>query len=121
MNRVKASNHFRGKIAQPTVLWNWGLYCNEGHKIEELTNNTEKVGWNYVLTTIPQDSTPGLAEAEDEKRVAYLANQLRDSQKLISAHTGVDVSEEDLIKATEEYLDYLFKVEKLTEDLKAVL
>ena len=115
MNRVKAQERFRNIIAEPTVLWNWGLYCNEGHKIEELLQDTGESGWDYVLTTMPQDAGSALPEAEDEKRVGYLARQLRESQKQVSAYTGIPVGEKELAEATEKYLEYMLKVEALTD------
>ncbi len=115
MNRVKADTCFRNLIAEPTVLWNWGLYCNEGHKIEELVQNMGARNWKYVLTVIPQDAGSGVAEADDESRVNYLARELRESLKSISAYTGIEVREEHLLAATKEYLTYQLKVEQLMD------
>ncbi len=115
MNRVKVSTCFRDLIAEPTVLWNWGLYCNEGHKIEEFVDNMGARNWKYVLTVIPQDAPSGIAEADDESRVQYLAQELRESLKSLSACTGFQVREEHLRAAAEEYLAYQLKVEELMD------
>ena len=113
MNQFKVNKEFRDLLPEPDVLWNWGLYCNEGHKIEELAAETEDRDWFCVLTTMPPDATPGMDEREDQRRVEYLVAELRDAQKRIGERTGIPVSDGDLIDATEEYLAYQMKIEEL--------
>lgn len=115
MNRLRADAHYKGLIASPTVLWNWGLYCDEGPKTEELIRLMGDGGWNYVLTTAPHDAYSGVNEAEDSARVDYLARQLREGQRRVSEFTGIPVSDEHLTAAMEEYLNYIRKVEYLTD------
>ena len=113
MNQFKVNKRFRDLLPEPDVLWNWGLYCNEGHKIEELASEIEDRDWFYVLTTIPLDSTPGIDEREDQRRIEYLVAELKEAQKRIGDRTGFHVSEGDMIHATEEYLEYHLKFEEL--------
>ena len=115
MNQFKVNKAFRDVIPEPDVLWNWGLYCNESHKIEELADDLQNRDWFCVLTTMPLDSTTGIAESEDERRVSYLVAELQDAQRSISERTGFPVSEDDMIAATEEYLSYQLKVEQLAD------
>lgn len=115
MNQVKVNEYFRHLIPEPTVQWNWGLYCNEGHKVEEYVHDMGERSWNYVLTTIPKDPAPGIPEAEDHSRVHYLALELQEAYKQISFFTGAQICPEDLIGASEEYLIYQLKVEKLMD------
>ena len=115
MNRIKANDYFRKIIAEPTVLWNWGLYCNEGHKTEELLQNLSDRQWNQVLTTIPKDALSDVPETQDGARVEYLTEQLKFGQSQISEYTGVQVTDEDVVMAVEEYLAYLSKVERLMD------
>lgn len=115
MNKVKINRRLRNIIVKPTVLWNWGLYCDEAYKIEELVDSIEERDWNCVFTTCPQDSALDIPENEDHDRVQHLAWEIEDSQKKISDFTKIPVSEEHLIKATEAYLAYLLKVEHLID------
>lgn len=114
MNRLRADARYKGLIVSPTVVWNWGLYCNEAHKTEELIKNMDQEEWNYVLSTIPKDYRSDIPESEDEQRVNYLAKQLMEGQKQVSAYTGIEVQDIHVIQAMEEYLNYIDKVEELT-------
>lgn len=115
MNRIRTDAQDTGIITEPTVLWSWGLYCNEAHKTDELIQAIRDGGWNYVLTTIPKDSAAGIAEAEDTHRVKYLAEQFKEGQRQISRYTGIEVTEAHVIAAAEEYIDYINKLENLTD------
>lgn len=115
MNRGKADMRYRSFIEDPAVLWSWGLYCDEGYKTEELIENLDGRRWPTVLTTIPKDASCGVPEAEDNWRTEYLAAQLREGQRQVSAYTGVPVPERALAEACEGYLAYVQKVERLTE------
>ena len=114
MNRLKADGRYNGIISSPTVMWNWGLYCNEGHKTEELIKNMGNEEWNYVLSTIPKDYNHDVPEAEDIPRVNYLAKVLKEGQAEVSGYTGIDVRDEHVVEAMTEYLDYIAKVEELS-------
>lgn len=114
MNCLKVDANIKKIIPSPTVMWNWGLYCNEGPKTEELIESLGDRSWNYILTSMPHDVKVGTCEAEDELRISYLATELKDSQDSISRYTGIEVSQEILRQSTEKYLEYISKLDVLT-------
>lgn len=115
MNSLHADARCKGLIVEPTVVWNWGLYCNEGPKTDEMMDGISGNRWNYVLSTIPKDYNSSIPEAEDSFRVNYLKKQLQEGQRHVSEYTGIPVSEDHVIAAEEQYLSYMDKVEKLTD------
>ena len=115
MNSLHADARYKGLIVEPTVVWNWGLYCNEGPKTDEMMDGISGSHWNYVLSTIPKDYNSSIPEAEDSFRVSYLKKQLEEGQRRVSEYTGIVVTESDVLEAEEQYLRYLDKVEKLTD------
>lgn len=115
MNSLHADARYKGLIAEPTVVWNWGLYCNEGPKTDEMMDGISGSHWNYVLSTMPKDYDSNIPEAEDSFRVNYLKKQLEEGQKRVSEYTGINVTEADVLAAEEQYLKYLDKVEVLTD------
>ncbi len=110
MNRLRAAARIKNIIVSPTVVWNWGLYCNEGPKTEELIECIGNGDWQYILTFLPHDVLFGTCEARDEKRVHYLARQLKESQKMISEITGYPVTDDDLRRASAGVLRYTNKL-----------
>lgn len=114
MNRLRADSKNKGIIITPTVMWNWGLYCNEGHKTEELIKDMGTENWQYVLSTIPKDYDSKIPEAEDKPRVAYLAKVLSEGQKRVSEYTGIEVTSEHVVAAMGQYMKYITKVEELS-------
>lgn len=115
MNSLHADARYKGLIVEPTVVWNWGLYCNEGPKTDEMMDGISGSHWNYVLSTIPKDYDSSIPEAEDSFRVNYLKKQLKEGQKRVSEYTDIAVTESNVLAAEEQYLRYLDKVEKLTD------
>lgn len=115
MNRLKADAQCQGVIISPDVMWNWGLFCNEAPKTEELIQGMGRDDWHYVLTMLPHDVPMGVHEAADDSRITYLATQLRDSQERVSELTGIPVTDEHVILASEEYIHYVSKLEELSD------
>ena len=68
-----------------------------------------------MSATLPHDVMNGAVEADDERRVEYLARQLQEAQKKISKYTEIDVSETEVIEAEKQYFRYLQKVDDLTD------
>jgi len=114
MNRLRADAGRNGRIAPPTITWNWGLHCNEAPKTEEMLRCIQGNEWNDVFITIPHDAPLGDREAEDEDRVDYLASEIRLGQEQVTACTGVAVEQEHLRRAMDEYIAYMRRVEVLT-------
>ncbi len=110
---MRADAQQNSLIVQPDVVWNWGLYCNEAPKTEELLQCIGNSDWTCVLTTAPKDVPLGVHEADSDYPVNYLASQLRLAQKEISAITGYEVRDEHIHQASDYYLCYLGKIEEL--------
>lgn len=115
LNAIRLGSCIDGQLLPPTVTWSWGLHCNEAPKTEEMINCLHGDDWLDIQLTIPHDAPLGTLEADDEYRVDYLAKQIEQSQKKISEITGIEVTEEHLRQATEKYLDYMRRVDVLTD------
>ena len=116
MNRYRIEAQMSGMLPSPNVTWNWGLICNEGPKSEEylaiMDNNHE---WNYVLTSLPHDTILGSKESENDHRAEYLAEHFRQSQAELSEYTGVTVGNDHVREALDMYIQYISKIEELTD------
>ena len=115
MNCLRADSTIKGMITPPTVIWNWGLQCDEAPKTDEMLKRLENAEWKSVLTTLPHDAPLGMDESDDPERVAYLAEEMRVAQSQVTAYTGVEVTDEHMAAAMEEQLGYLRRVEHLTD------
>lgn len=114
MNCLRADSTIKGMITPPTVIWNWGLQCDEAPKTDEMLKRLENAEWKSVLTTLPHDAPLGMDESHDPERVAYLAEEMRVAQHQVTEYTGVEVTDEHMAAAMEEQLGYLRRVEHLT-------
>ena len=115
LNCLRADSEIKKMFPAPTVIWNWGLQCDEAPKTDEMLARLEGREWDNVLTIIPHDAPLGMDESEDDERVAYMAEEMRCSQRQASQRTGVDVTDADLRRALQEQLDYMSRLEKLTD------
>lgn len=114
LNCTRVASRTGGLLPEPSVKWNWGLHCDEAPKTEELIDcTTGRESTADVLTTIPHDAPLGTMEAEDDSRVAFLAEEIREGQKKVSAITGIPVTEADMRAGMSEYMAYMGRVEKL--------
>lgn len=115
MNCLRADSTIKGMVTPPTVIWNWGLQCDEAPKTDEMLKRLEKAGWKSVLTTLPHDAPLGMDESGDDERVSYLAQEMRVAQRQVTEYTGVEVTDAYMSAAMDEYLGYLRRVERLTD------
>jgi benzoyl-CoA reductase/2-hydroxyglutaryl-CoA dehydratase subunit BcrC/BadD/HgdB len=111
--RVKAV--CAGVVQPPTISWSWGLKCSEGPKTDEMLNCMHEGKWKNVFLTIPHNATLGVVEADDRKRINYLSKKLRLAQQEVSQETGIEVTDEHLHVAMDEYIAYMQRVERLTD------
>lgn len=119
MNAMRAQAVDSGILPPPTVSWDWGLKCSEGPKTDEMLECLRGSEWKNVYLTIPYDASSGIVEADDRKRIVYLAQKLRSAQRDVSAQTGIEVTEEHLHAAMDEYMAYMHRVERLTDMVMA--
>ena len=115
MNYIRANASIKGVLPPPTITWNWGIKCGEAPKTDELIACLKGREWRDVFITLPHDAPLGDVEADDYKRVNYLAEKLRQAQQLVSEATGIQVTEDHLHEALAEYMKYMELVEQLTD------
>lgn len=114
LNRMGLECRYKELLVKPAVTWNWGLFCDESPKSQELTESNDP-SWVSVFTTLPRDAAWGEREWDNAGRYGYLAKQLRIGQGLVAGITGVPVTEEHVAKALDEYVAYMGKYEKLVQ------
>lgn len=115
MNSLRADASADGIIPPPAVTWNWGLNCDEAPKTEELIQCLKGNEWHNVLITIPHDAPLGDIESENERRIDYLAKEIRLGQIDVTEYTGVVVEDEHVRAAMNECIAYMERVERLTD------
>ena len=115
MNSIRANAIADGKLPPPTITWNWGIKCGEAPKTDELIACLGGTRWKNTFITLPHDAPLGDVEADDRKRIDFLAEKLRMPQRDVSDATGIEVTEEHLQKALEEYMHYMDLVEQLSD------
>ena len=115
MNFIRANACHSGILPPPTITWNWGMKCGEAPKTDELISCLYGDKWKDVFITIPHDASLGEVESENEERVNYLAEKLRQAQKQVSEATGIEVTEDHLCASMEEYMLYMQRVEQLAD------
>lgn len=115
MNSIRANAIADGKLPPPTITWNWGIKCGEAPKTDELIACLGGTRWKNTFITLPHDAPLGDVEADDRKRIDFLAEKLRMAQRDVSDATGIEVTEEHLQKALEEYMHYMDLVEQLSD------
>lgn len=113
LNKTRIGAKGDNIIPSPDVIWSWGLNCDEGPKTDEYIQGLYGDDWKYVISRIPHDTPFGCIDDEDEERVKYLAQVLRDGQEEIEDIIGIKVSEEDMKKAIKDQGRYTFKYSQL--------
>lgn len=115
LNRFRMKTGLAGAMPPPTVNWSWGLRCSEAPKTDEMMNCLMKGAWKNVYVTLPHDMASGVVEADYEDRVALLAGKLRAAQRETSEATGIPVTDADVRAAADIYLQYMDRVQTLTD------
>lgn len=116
LNCLRADSEIKKMFPAPTVIWNWGLQCDEAPKTDEMLARLEGREWDNVLTIIPHDAPLGMDESEDDERVAYMAEEMRCSQRQASQRTGRGRDgRRPAPGRCQEQLDYMYRLEKLTD------
>ena len=113
LNKTRIGAKANNVIPSPDVIWSWGLNCDEGPKTDEYIAGMYGNDWKYVISRIPHDTKFGTVDDEDEERVKYLAQVLRDGQEEIENITGIKTTEEDMQRAVKDQMRYTFKYSQL--------
>ena len=115
LNRFRMKTGLAGAMPPPTVNWSWGLRCSEAPKIDEMMQCLCSSDAPNVYVVLPHDVPSGEVEADDRARVDLLAGKLRLAQSEVSGITGVTVTDADVRAAAEGYMQYMDKVQTLTD------
>lgn len=113
LNKTRIGAKADNIIPSPDVIWSWGLNCDEGPKTDEYIAGLYGDDWRYVVSRIPHDTSFGHIDDEDDERVEYLAEVLKDAQREIEGIIGISVSDEDMKKAINDQARYSFKYSQL--------
>lgn len=113
LNKMRVAAYTRGVLAVPDVIWSWGFNCDEGPKTDEMIRCMLEDKWHYVISRIPHDTYAGQADDDDEERIKYLAEVLKDGMREISEITGIYPTEEHYAQAIAETNRYAFKIGQL--------
>lgn len=115
LNRFRLQTCGSELMARPSVSWSWGLRCSEAPKIDEMMQCLCSSDAPNVYVVLPHDVPSGEVEADDRARVDLLAGKLRLAQSEVSGITGVTVTDADVRAAAEVYMQYMDKVQTLTD------
>lgn len=115
LNRFRMRTCASGTLPRPTISWSWGLRCSEAPKTDEMMTCLADGDWRNVYVTLPHDVASGVVEADCRPRVDFLADKLRLAQQEASEATGVPVSDADLRGAAGIYIEYMEKIQTLTD------
>jgi len=99
LNKARYSARRRGIIPSTDVSWIWGFVCDEGPKTDEYIKEYFDPDWKTYITRLPHDQPLGVREDEDDERVEYLAQQMRDGFDFVQNEIGITVPEEKIIEA----------------------
>lgn len=115
MNCTQTRVIMDGAMPFPDVAVNWGLKCDEAPKTDELLSCLSKNKWHNIYITVPHDLKNGTVECNDRGKIRYLAEKLRQAQSEITKRTGFQVTEEELQRSVDDYMSYMYRVERLTD------
>jgi hypothetical protein len=113
LNKTRLAARMKGIIPSPDITWAWGFNCDEGPKMDEYINCYYDPDWRFEITRLPHDTYFGEVDDENEERVKYLAQQLKDSCDRVGKAIGIDVTPESLSKAVKAFQRFAHKVGQL--------
>ena len=115
LNRLRLRMCSEGRLPRPNVAWSWGLRCSESPKTDEMVGCIMHGADVNVTVTIPHDAPSGVVEADYAKKVDLLTAEMRLAQEKVSEATGWPVSDDDVRRAMDDYLEYMDRIQTLTD------
>ena len=115
LNRLRLRMCSEGRLPRPNVAWSWGLRCSESPKTDEMVGCIMHGADVNVTVTIPHDAPSGVVEADYAKKVDLLTAEMRLAQEKVSEATGWPVSDDDVRRAMDIYLEYMDRIQTLTD------
>jgi benzoyl-CoA reductase/2-hydroxyglutaryl-CoA dehydratase subunit BcrC/BadD/HgdB len=114
LNKLRIGLRLKDVVPAPDIQWSFGLVCDEATKVDEYINCIYDDNWHAVITRLPHDTVMGEVDDEMPERVAYLAAGFRDAYEEVQRVTGVEVREEHIAGALDDFQRYLGKTDVLT-------
>lgn len=113
LNKMGVAGRLIDTVPDPTVMWSWGLVCDEATKLDEFLKYKRNGSWTSVITRYPHDTYWDDTDYEDRERIHYLGQNLHNAIDACAEAMGVTVTQEDSMKAVEEYNKYMRKAATL--------
>jgi benzoyl-CoA reductase/2-hydroxyglutaryl-CoA dehydratase subunit BcrC/BadD/HgdB len=114
LNKMGIAGRLAGIVPDPTVMWSWGLVCDEATKIDEFLKFKQNGDWTSIVTRYPHDTYWDETDYDNVERTKYLANSMKKAIKEAADAVGVVVKPEHTQQAVAEYMSYMRKVAKLS-------
>ena len=113
LNKARYAARRLNLIPSPDISWIWGFVCDEGPKTDEFIKLYHDPEWKTYVTRIPRDQPFGAVEDENDERVEYLANQMKDGFLFVQKELGIKVSEEKIAEVINFWQRFNLKVSEL--------
>ena len=113
LNKLGIAGRMTGTVPDPTVMWSWGLVCDEATKVDEFLKNMRDGDWTSLITRLPHDTYNSEDDFLLPDRIKYLGENFQRNMEKAEQALGVHVTEEDTRHAIEDFQRYAVKVAKL--------
>lgn len=114
LNKVGIAGRLAGIVPDPTVMWSWGLVCDEATKIDEFLKAKQNGTWASLVTRYPHDTYWDETDYENVERTKYLAKSMKKAINAAAEAMGVEVTPDHVKQAAGEYMSYMRKTAKLS-------
>lgn len=106
LNKMGIAGRLTGIIPEPTVMWSWGLVCDEATKVDEFLKAKQNGSWTSVYTRLPHDTYQDQTDYAIPERVDYLADNMRRAMEETARGLGIEYTKEDMQETIESFNDY---------------
>ncbi len=113
LNKTRIGARLLDVIPSPDVIWTWGYICDEGPKTDEFMQHMCASDWEFIISRLPHDTHFGENDSENQRRVKYLAQQMKDGYRSVQEKIGIEVSPESISEAVGVFGSYAKKLSEL--------
>ena len=113
LNKTRIGARILDVIPSPDVIWTWGYICDEGPKTDEFMQLMCAQDWDFIISRLPHDTHFGENDSENDRRVKYLAKQMRNGFEFVQEKIGITVTPESISEAVGVFGDYAKKLSEL--------
>ncbi len=107
LNKMGIAGRMLDFVPDPTVMWSWGMVCDEATKLDEWIKAKKKGNWVSLVTRLPHDTYWDDEDYTDEDRIKYLAGSMRRALDECADAMGVTIKPEDMANALKKFGDYM--------------